>query len=1053
MKDLVLILIMLVVLFFHLPQTLFPQVLDRRLEKIPAVIPSCAFQDSLGFIWIGTQEGLLRYDGYTSKNYQHIPFDSTSLSSNFILDIKGDKTGNFWVATRGGGLNYFNLRTEIFTHYLHNPNAENSLGGNTINKIIVNDDGSLWLSIFQNGFTNVKWDSLENPIYTRYMNVDKIPENIELYGLLDMYKDDRGYLWLGTVGMGLECLNIKTGERISYKHDPNNPNSISHNMVSSICEDDSGNLWLGTGFIAFGTGGGLNKFDRKTEKFSHYRYDPKESYTIGSDLITSIYLDSDNILWIGSHNKGIQKISLEKLQNNNKPQFKYVEYLQNMGFAAFYEDMQKNIWISIDGSFDIRRYDKSKNRFPYSTHNRNNPNSLKSYAVWSIFIDSKENVWFGHTTDGLSKYNPLTDRFKHYQHILGNTNSLSENFITSICEDSTGKIWLGTNNSGIDILDPEKDTFIHIKANPKDSAALYSNLVEWLLPSKSGNIWIALNTLGLQLYDFNSKKFIKYDIDTKTREDEYITSLFEDKKGSLWVGTINHGLYGVTFKNKQIIYTKHYQYDHTNRNSISNNKILDIIQPQVYDTSAMWIATNSGLNRLDLKTETFTHIQEKDGISSNYILKILEDNDGNLWFTTSVGLSKYNLHTKKIRNYGIEDGLPTVRFGTGHSNSFKDKDGRLYIAGNGVIAFDPKTIKENIFIPSVRLTDFKIFHESVKLDTAIQYKKKIAIIHDKNVFSFEFAALSFTNASQNRYSYKLEGFHDNWINTGNENTASFTNLDPGEYIFRVKGSNNDGVWNQEGASVKVIILPPWWATWLFRFIASVMIISVIIALHKMRVRYLKNERKKQEQFSKKLIQSQEEERKRIAGELHDGLGQNLMIIHNRIQYYFKGKKDLPNELEPLIPEVKETIEEVREIARNLHPHQLEQLGLTKAIQSIMRKLSRSTDIKFNTKIDFIDSSLLKENWIHIYRIVQEALTNIIKHSSATEVKIEVFKRQEKIHLLIADNGVGMETISVKSVSGFGLENLRERARLLNAKLEISSPGKKGVTIFLEIPIN
>ena len=182
-------------IFGFIVRTTFPQVIDPKLESIPAVIPSCAFQDKLGFVWIGTQEGLLRYDGYETKNYQQIPFDTTSLSSNFILDIKDDTKGNLWVATRGGGLNYFDLRTEEFKHFLHNPEIENSLGGNTINKIIVNDDGSLWLSIFHNGFTHVKWDNLGNPVYTRYMNTEKIPPQLNnIYAVSDMYKDDQGYL-------------------------------------------------------------------------------------------------------------------------------------------------------------------------------------------------------------------------------------------------------------------------------------------------------------------------------------------------------------------------------------------------------------------------------------------------------------------------------------------------------------------------------------------------------------------------------------------------------------------------------------------------------------------------------------------------------------------------------------------------------------------------------------------------------------------------------------------------------------------------------------------
>lgn len=334
----------------------------------------------------------------------------------------------------------------------------------------------------------------------------------------------------------------------------------------------------------------------------------------------------------------------------------------------------------------------------------------------------------------------------------------------------------------------------------------------------------------------------------------------------------------------------------------------------------------------------------------------------------------------------------------------------------------------------------------------INYVSSFELPYNENIFSIEFAALDYTTPSKNKYVYKLEGFNDDWTYTdANNRIASYTNLDPGEYIFKVKGSNCDGVWNEIGASVNITILPPWWATWWFRSVAVILFITGLILLYKIRVNHLRLAKVRQEEFSKKLIESQEEERKRIAGELHDSLGQNLIIISNEIQQLFRNNKSIYKDFESLVPEVKESIEEVREIARNLHPYQIDQLGLTKAIQSMIKKLDKTTEINFNSNIDFIDEVLSKNSWIHIYRIIQEVLTNIIKHSKATKAEIEIKKKQNNIKINISDNGIGFDVSDGATNHGFGLQNIKERVRLLSAKLEIESKNNEGVRISLVIP--
>ncbi len=348
--------------------------------------------------------------------------------------------------------------------------------------------------------------------------------------------------------------------------------------------------------------------------------------------------------------------------------------------------------------------------------------------------------------------------------------------------------------------------------------------------------------LEFRLYEQNTGKFYTYDLNAETNEDFLFSNLCEDRNGTLWIGTFNNGMYSLRLDENQNPEILHYTNDPHNFSSLSCNDITDIIQPSVIDTNTLWIATKAGLNRFDLDTKSFRHFFAEDGLAANLVLKILEDNQGNLWCATPHGISVYKIKTGQILSFEKADGLPFDSFGGGRQNAAKDPDGHLYFAGgNGVLSFFPPTIHTNPNIPPIRITDFSVFPKDVELDTAIQYKRRIVLNYNQNMFSFDFAALNFTNPEKNQYAYKMEGLIDDWIQIGNERTASFTNLDPGEYVFHVKGSNNHGVWNEEGISIKVIILPPWWRTNWAYFIYA---IAFLILLYSLRQYDLKRQRLK-----------------------------------------------------------------------------------------------------------------------------------------------------------------------------------------------------------------
>jgi hypothetical protein len=442
--------------------------------------------------------------------------------------------------------------------------------------------------------------------------------------------------------------------------------------------------------------------------------------------------------------------------------------------------------------------------------------------------------------------------------------------------------------------------------------------------SKTGKLWIASIDKGLFLFDPLSNNSRNIDFERFGVENDRVSSMFEDQEGTIWLGSFGKGVYEIQIKNDEIKNIKLYSHNPSDRNSLSYDQVCDLIRPVIVDTNAVWIATANGMNRYDLKTKSFTHFFEKDGIPDNYVVQVQEDNSGNIWITCSIGLAKYDIKTRLWKSYSIADGMPFENFGGCRQNNVKGPDGQLFFSGgSGTIGFYPEQIRDNPIIPPIRLTDFRIFNESVKLDTSIVFKKVINLSYDQNAFSFEFAALNYTNPGKNQYAYKIEGFHDDWVYTGNEHKASFTNLDPGEYIFRVKGSNNHGIWNEAGASLKIIILPPWWATkWAYLVYASLFVAILFFGLqfeirrrqHKIEAQIQKEKelRKLKEAEHRAIVaelqskateaekeKEKEQMRSRIASDLHDEIGSNLssidlmgQVLHSKLTGTDQDKKKL-----------------------------------------------------------------------------------------------------------------------------------------------------------------
>jgi PAS domain S-box-containing protein len=813
----------------------------------------CILQDRKGFMWLGAQDGLNRYDGYTFKVFRHDPDDSTSISDNFVTAIYEDHQGVLWVGTHAGGLNRFDRFTERFVCYRHDPSNPASLSHDRVNVIAEDPSGALWVGT-DHGLNRL---DRTTGLFTRFIHEPQNPDSLGRNYVSSLCVDHTGGLWVGSAD-GLFHYDHNTNSFTRFAHNPGNPNSLSHNMVRTIFEDKRRTLWVGAAY------GGLNKLlpaansaeklgksgDRDPHAVRFKRYQC-EAYNITED--------DDGNLWIGSRGSGLFQFDPEKerlTQFLNVPNDPFS--LSNNAVLSTYVDRAGDLWAATHGA-GLSKYSRTKKAFQHYARTLAYPNSLGNQSIRAIYEDEQGVLWIG-GYDGLDKFDRKTGRITHYQHDPENPFSLPVNPVFVIYPDpaGAGKIFLIglESEQGLLRFDRASGRFMIWPRDPATGQRLIRHLVFALHRDRGGMLWIGTNA-GLFKFDEARQKMIRYTHDPNdpmSLSHNWILSLCEDSTGALWLGTNGGGVNRFDRNTGRFI---HYRHDPRDPFSPGNDRIKSIYADR---DGTVWFGTDGGgLNRFDRVRERFVSYTTKDGLPNDVIYGILEDDENNLWLSTNKGLSKFNPQTRTFRNYEASDGLQSNEFNTGAH--FKSSSGEMFFGGiNGVTAFFPDQIKDNPDVPPTVLTGFRKFNQPVKLDTAISEIKRIELSHDDAVFSFEFAALNFTAPGKNRYAYRLQGLHENWISLGTRREVTFTNLDPGEYVLQVKGSNNDGVWNETGLRLIIVIAPAFYQTKWFPALVLLVLGLTVYAGHRRRLQRLEaNQRKLERLVAEKTRQLHQSE--------------------------------------------------------------------------------------------------------------------------------------------------------------------------------------------------
>lgn len=836
----------------------------------------CIMQDSRGFMWFGTWNGLNRYDGYNflvfkSENQQQ------GLSNNFIYSICEDNDGNIWAGTKSG-LNKISHQTNTIENFYHIRNETNSISGNCINAVYCDNQGFVWVGTAGNGLDKIKVDKNEGKyLFTHYSNNKSNPSSLPGNDVNAILQDKKGFLWVGT-NAGLGWMNIATGKFIVFRNNPLFSNSISSNTVLSLFEDKAGIIWIGTN-------NGLNKYDPMKGVFTHYLPDPDNPGSISHLTVNTISEDMDGNLLVGTLG-GLNRF------NPGSPGFYHFplglndDYSLNNEFInAIYADKQGNIWIGSDKG-GINKYNSQQKGFGYFASNPSRPNSLSHNTINSVF-DEPTQLWIGTAGGGLNRYNKIDKNFTHYTYVPHNPKSIASNFISSICKDQKGNTWVGTWGGGLNLLVSQNGNgvFKHFRESTGINS-ICSDYVSAIWDDPTGFLLIGTLT-GLDLFHPEQNIFIHIanQPDWKNRISE-VGCILKDTKGFYWIGT-RLGLYrfaGNLLENGlQDIKIVRYTNKNGEANSLPGDYVISLCED---DNGNIWAGTyGSGISRITVSEKgqaTFTNFNQINGLCNNVVYAIQKDAKGKLWLSTDNGLSRFDPDSRQFKNFYVSDGLQSNQFYW--AASCAGSDGRLYFGGmEGLNYFYPDSIRDNRYVPKVVITDFKVFNTSVNigkwnnkkvlLERVINETSKINLSYKENVFSFEFSSLDYFLPEKVQYKYRMKGVDKDWVTVpSSRRFVTYTNLEGGDYLFEVKASNSDGVWNDNPTQLKIHISPPFWATAWFKILTLVLLAALVVAYIRYRTGRLQRQKLVLERTVKErtsLIESQNEQLKSQAGSLQE----------------------------------------------------------------------------------------------------------------------------------------------------------------------------------------
>lgn len=1042
--------------------------------------------DCQGFLWVATEDGLNRFNGYDFKIFRHDPHDPNSLGGNVLrqtLESHALDQHKLWISTVGGGLSCLDLTTETFINYLHDPQDSTSISSNSvwiIEETVFQGRRDLWVGVI-GGLDRLDYTTGE---FSHYQLGSMITA---------LFQDGRGTLWAGTASHGLQRYDPESDTFTAYMNDPGNPSSLSWDNVDEIFEDSDGTLWIGT------FGGGLDRMDSGAEsggipRFTHFVHDPSDPTSISGNAVEYLYEDQLGNFWVSTANSGLDVLNRQTGKFTRYPTtddnphhigsdiiFSACEDRSGVLWFGHVNGLSK--WIPQKGVF--RQYDESTTGGDALGHE------------WVTCVrPSREGeedvVWVGTLSKGLCRYDRSSEQAVWYQHDPDDPTSLPHNSVLNIVAIDSQRLLVGTYR-GLSILDVRAEQFSTYHYKPDQPNAVYDDMIFSMAQGPTGRIWIGTaNTL------------VEFEVETtqfKHMESMRAYAVQEaqtDVENYLWAGDFRRGLLRIDLKSGEEVWYQHNPHD---PESIASNLIDALLPAKLDGVDVLWVGTMNGLDRYDYSTGKFKHYTMDHGLPHNHINSIAEDTHGGLWITTKIGMSHFDPMTGEINSYWQEDGLPGdgYEFDSGYCSAW----GEVFIGGTkGLVSFYPDSLIFNNEPPHVVLTDIKLAHESIPvksanepeaevgffLSKAVPYLDELTFSHDDKIISFTFAALDFRSPQKNQYAYFMEGFEDDWnYTTASQREVTYTNLDPGEYVFRVKASNNDGVWNEEGVALDVFIMPPWWGTRMAYLGYFLGIIAITIAIwsaqaSRMRLRH----QVELEHLAAEHYHELDEHKSRFMANISHEFRTPLTLILGPVSNLlaqFK-EREIRDDLRLIQSQAKRLLELVvqlldiskledkRMILKASEQNIVPLLnGLIRSFSSLAER--KEVEIKFEAEHENIQLFVEREALV---KIINNLLSNAFKFTQAGDkVKVSLEVKSEsplssdgEVTIRVADSGIGIPADHLDKVferfhqvdatetrqwggSGIGLSLTRELVELHKGTIGVESRAGKGTVFSINLP--
>ena len=1026
-------------------------------------------QDKKGYIWIGTTDGLNRFDGYDFKVYKKNPFDKTTIGGNYIRCLYEDSHGNLWVGLLNGIVSKFDPKMEKFTNYSCILKESKLLGDGDISGIVEDKDGLLWIAVDRKGFVcfnpatgnfscyestpdnpnslshnattsiaigrdNCIWITTwggglnrfdpEKKTFTHYMDSVGIPDDVLCRHLKCQYHDRYGNVWVGTDHSGLYCVNIGTKEWKQYSHINGDVKGLSHETVADIVEDAKGDMWIAT------LGGGICIWDRKKAEF-RYAVAGKGDWSLLTNSVTCLYQDVTGSMWVGTRN-GIHFYNSLMMKFNKYNVKDWDEQSEDGYIFAILKNKAGQILVK--GRNELISFDEKTNEAVFLDIMKPQYEKVRKVVM---FEDSKGNLWFGFSLDVIGKYNPVK---KSYEKITMRSpwkDCIPFRNVNAFYEDIDGTMWIASEIGALN-YNPQTNVFTPLFQS-KD--LIYpEDKVNVIVRDSYGELWLGTEG-GLKRYGRDGALMANYVInpdDEKSISDNVITSIHEDKKKTLWIGT------------------------------------------------------KGGLHRFNRQDDSFSLITRPDEVLGDVVMGIVEDDSNNLWISSTIGVIQFNYLSHTFRVFNENDGLQSNEFNQGVFS--KGRDGEILFGGiNGFNSFNPGSIKENTIVPAVYITDFQIFNQSVipgensVLKLPIGQTRKIVLKHWQSMFSFQFVALNYLSPRKNQYAYKLVGFDNQWIYTKSDKRhATYTNLPPGNYIFKVKAANNDGVWNEEGAEMEVVILPPLWKTWWAYLIYFLLFVGFFIFILYYFVNREKSKAKIElERLEAKRQHEADELKLQLFANISHEFRTSLTLILGPLEYIMEKVKEQNDKslLEVMHRNASRLMRLINQLLdfRKIEANKLSVQLVTQDIIPFLREVfdifqfhAEQKNITYSFSSSF-DKQVIDFDKDKVDKILYNLLSNAFNYTNeGGHISVIVDQVEENgemyVSIKVVDDGVGIPADSLEKLftifyqanekrvkyrggTGLGLNMTKELVHLLGGHIYVDSEQDKGSTFTVLLPVS